>query len=277
MSRLNGWTDSVAGKLAVWLSGLFTVAGLVLTVTNAFLSRPIDLPLEFLASYLFGVLASFMAYVYARLETTLDKQERILSQPAQGVETFSTSKDFIEKLIEITVGAETVSTLNLSPSRGEHQYLDRYFSEVRHYIRNRRSPLTSFRSIASLDNSAKISWVLERSLDLVDTGKVSFAIFPQAEVRSLLHPLSLHITYKHGNPFVFIYPPVDLTGSMDSILIKDPTVARIFLDYFNSLWHRSVVLNTGRQVRAGCLNLLLELDPRLETNPHFAKLKEVAV
>ncbi len=266
----------LAGKLALWLTGLFAVAVLPIPVLNLFRSRPIQLPLELVAPYLFGCLATFMAYVYGRIELSLERQEQILRQPVQGIEVFTTSHAFIQKLIEITVGSETVSTLNLSPPKGEHPNLDVYFDRVHHYIRGKRTPLRSFRSIASLDSHAKIAWLLERSAALAPTGKASFAVFSQAHVESLGHPLSFHVTYKGGHPFVFVFPPVDLTGTMDPYLIKNEAVARIMVEYFNKLWERSVVLNEGRRVRSDGLRRLLDLDPGLESNLHFNLLKEMA-
>lgn len=227
----------------MWLSGLFAIVALPVGVINLFLPRPIPVPLDLVAGYLLGTMATFIGYVYGRLENIRDRQERLLRQPARGIEVFTTSEEFLEKLVNITVGATTVSTLNLSPPKGEHPGLDKYFTEVHNSIKSRRSPLKSFRSIASVDTIQKSLWLAERSCELLATGRVSFAVFDQDYIGPLPHPLSLHITHKEGRVNVFIFPPVDLTGSMDSVLISDPVLAKIMLDYFNMRFTKQFGVN----------------------------------
>lgn len=258
----------------MWLSGLFAIVALPVGVINLFLPRPIPVPLDLVAGYLLGTLGTFIGYVHGRLESIRERQERLLRQPARGIEVFTTSEEFLEKLVGITVGATTVSTLNLSPPKGEHPGLDKYFTEVHNSIKSRRSPLKSFRSIASVDTLQKSLWLAERSCELLATGRVSFAVFDQDYIGPLPHPLSLHITHKEGRVNVFIFPPVDLTGSMDSVLISDPVLAKIMLDYFNMLWHFSPKINEGKQVRAAGLERLVKLNPDIEHSVHYQTLKK---
>jgi len=267
----------IAGRVALWLTGSFALVTVPVPVINLFRHAPLAFPTYFAVPYLVGALTSFMAYVYGRLERTLENQERLLRQPGHGVEVFHTSAGFLAELIEITAGAESVSTLNLSPARGEQANLDVYFERVHASIRARRSPVRSFRSIASLDTPGKMAFLLARSYELALTGRASFAVFDQRSVGPLLHPLSVHITVKAGQTFVFLYPPVDLTGAMDSVLIRNEAVARVMLDYFNTLWHRSVVLNEGRRVHLAGLEHLARIDPALRHDPHFELLKEMAL
>ncbi|WTW94319.1 SDR family NAD(P)-dependent oxidoreductase [Streptomycetaceae bacterium NBC_01309] len=237
---------------------------------------PIDLPLEVVVPYLFGVLASFMAYVYGRLELGIDQQEQLLHQPSPGIEVFHTSEEFLRKLIEITVGAERVSTLNLSPARGEHPNLDVYFRQLHASMRSRRTSLRSFRSIASVDTPGKAAFLVARTSELKDTGRVSLSVFDQARAGPLPHPLSVHITVKDGRSSVFLYPPVDMTGSMDSVLIRNEAVARVLQDYFNLLWSRSVLVNEGRRVYRAGLEHLAAIEPALRGDPVFQALEGIS-
>ncbi|MDF5751656.1 hypothetical protein [Spongiactinospora sp. TRM90649] len=263
----------IAGKLSIWLAGIFAMIALIHGVVNLFLKNPVPIPLELVSGYLMGTLATFIAYVYDRSESMIARQERLLRQPARGVEVFKTSEEFLKTLVEITAGATTVSTLNLSPAQGEHPELDRYFSEVHGYIRSKKSTLKSFRSIASVDTEQKSLWLVQRSAELLQTGRVSFAIFDQDRVRPLLHPLSLHITSKRDVLYVFIFPPVNLTGSMDSILISDPVLGKVMLDYYNVLWHDSLKINEGGIVRRAGLERLRELNPDIEANVYYETLR----
>lgn len=264
----------ISGKLSIWLTSVFAVVALMVGVTNLFLARPVPIPADLVSAYLFGALATFIAYAYGRIESILDRQQRLLHQPAQGVEVFTTSEDFLRKLVEITVGATMVSTLNLSPARGEHPELDRYFEVVHSYLKSKKSKLRSFRSIASIDSVQKSTWLIERSNELLHTGRVSFAVFDQEHLRPLLHPLSLHITQKDGRCHVFVFPPVNLTGSMDSFLICDPVLGKVMLDYYNLLWHDSLKINEGRQARSDGLDKLSQLNPEITSNPHYQELRK---
>lgn len=270
-------TDTeIAGRISLWSAGLFTVVALVVVVINLFRDRPISVPGEIVLSYLFATLTSLMAYIYGRFELVIDQQRQILNLPARGVEVFHSSEKFLEKLVEITIGAEEVSTLNLSPPRGQHANLDVYFQRLHQYIRGRRTPLRSFRSIASLDSEAKSAFLLARSAELLDSGRASFAVFNQSVIGPLAHPLSVHITRKNGESFVFLYPPVDLTGTMDSVLIRNEAVAKVMLDYFNMLWHKSVVLSEGRRVSLTGIEHLVAVAPSLRETHQYQRLREMA-
>lgn len=266
----------IAGRIALWMTGLFGLATLPVPVINLFRSQPIELPLDLVVPYLFGTLASFMAYVYGRMEQSIAQQQRILRQPSQGIEVFHTSEEFLNKLIEITVGAERVSTLNLSPARGEQPNLDVYFRQVHQSIKSRRSALRSFRSIASLDTNNKLPFLVARTHELAQTGRASLAVFDQRSVSPLLHPLSMHITVKDGQSAVFLFPPVDMTGAMDSVLIRNEAMARVLQDYFNTLWQHSVRINEGTRIYLSGLEYLASMNAELRNDPHYQALKEIA-
>ncbi|MFY1695702.1 MULTISPECIES: hypothetical protein [unclassified Solwaraspora] len=265
----------VAGTVSLWLFGAFTLVALPIGVFNLFTTAPVELPVELTIGYMFATLTAFAAYVHGRLDHLADQQASILNQPAQGVEVFHTSEKFLEKLMEISIGAETVSTLNLSPARGEHSNLDVYFQRLHAYIRARRSPLRSFRSIASIDSNQKLRFLLARSLELTATGRASFAVFRQTTTGPLLHPLSMHITVKDGQSFVFLFPPVNLTGAMDSVLIRNEAVAQVMLGHFDKLWHAALHINEGRRVYAANLDLLADLHPELRDTDEFHRLREM--
>jgi hypothetical protein len=267
----------IAGRTALWLTGLFTLVAVPMAIMNLFRRVPLALPNDFVIAYLFAILTSFIAYVYGRLEQSLkQRQELLANQRHSGVEVFRTSEAFLEKLMEITIDAESVSTLNLSPARGEHVDLDLYFQRVHHSIRSRATGMRSFRSIASSDTRQKIEFLVERTAELAPTGRASFAVFDQHDVGRLPHPLSFHVTVKAGQTYVFMFPPVDLTGHMDSVLIRDERVAQVMLKYFDALWHQSIRLNEGRRVSRRGLDHLSSLNPTLLTNPIFLRLSERA-
>jgi hypothetical protein len=204
---------------------------------------------------------------------------RLLNPALLGIEVFESTNELLKRMTEVTVGAEIVSTLNLSPPRGTSPPQDDYFSRVHRYLKSRDCGLRSFRTLASLEGVSKAKWVLERAAELAPTGRVSTSVMP----RSLLLPdtvtqilLGFHIVHKEGILYVFFYRPINPTGVMDSFLIKSAEVARIMQKYFEVLWHRAIPLHVGKQVDARGLEELLEVDPLIADNPAYLHLRDEA-
>lgn len=137
------------------------------------------------------------------IENTLHEiQKHINTEAMRGIEVFSTADELMARMTEITVGAESVSTLNLSPSRGTSPALDRYFTQVHRYIKKHDSQMKSFRTLASLESISKARWILERCVELAGTGRVSTSLLPPA-VGSNTFLMGFHIVFKENDPMCF--------------------------------------------------------------------------
>lgn len=201
-------------------------------------------------------------------------ERNLLTQPAQGIEIFSTTDEILERLAEVTVGSYSVSTLNLSPSRGKSPALDRYFSAVHGYMRATNSKLMSFRSLASLENSSKARWILERGMELLDTGRFSQSVFPFESGTKV--PVGFHIVYKaKETPYVFFYPPVNPAGMMNGFLIKNEEVANTMLKYFDFMWISSPAIHAGGIIKKEGLDEVLKMDVNLEKDKCFKKMLQI--
>jgi hypothetical protein len=228
-----------------------------------------------------GVLGIALGYLVFERKNKIDKIEnlaheiyKLTNEDAQDIEVFHTTSEFLERMTEVTVGAEKVSTLNLSPAKGTSPALDKYFAAVHRYIKKQGTSLRSFRSIASLESLSKARWVLERSVELVATGKVSVSLFGP-EINSSL--FGFHVVHKAGVPFVFFYRPVDPSGLMDCFLLKHNTeIANIILKYFEVLWNSSTSLHQGKRVDKQGLHLMLNVDKSLAQDKAYLALEQMA-
>jgi hypothetical protein len=228
-----------------------------------------------------GVLGIVLGYLVFERRTKIDKLEgltqgiyKLTAKGTQDIEVFHTTSEFLEKMIEVTVGSERVSTLNLSPAKGTTSALDKYFANVHRYIKKPGTSLQSFRSIASLESLSKARWVLERSEELVSSGKVSVSLFGP-EINNFL--FGFHVVHKAGVPFVFFYRPVDPSGLMDCFLLKHNTeVADIILKYFEVLWNSCTILHQGKKVDKRGLQLILNVDKSLVQNKSYLVLEQMA-
>jgi len=228
-----------------------------------------------------GILGIVLGYLVFERRTKIDKLEeltqgiyQLTAKSAQDIEVFHTTSEFLDKMIEVTVGAERVSTLNLSPARGTTPALDKYFASVHRYIKKSGTGLQSFRSIATLESLSKARWILERSEELVSSGKVSVNLFGP-EINSFL--FGFHVVHKAGIPFVFFYRSVDPSGLMDCFLLKHNTdIADIILKYFEVLWNSSTSLHQGKKVDRRGLQLLLNVDKDLAKNRSYLMLEQMA-
>lgn len=202
-------------------------------------------------------------------------EQRLLSQPAQGIEIFSTTDEILDRLVEVTVGADSVSTLNLSSARGTSPALDKYFAATHQYIKRQDSPLKSFRSLATLETISKARWILERAVELGPTGKVSQSVFPIESSTKI--PVGFHIVFKNQQtPFVFFYPPVNPEGMMNGFLIKNKEVAETMLKYFDLMWRTSTSVHGGKIVKREGLAEILRVDKNLEKDKNYITLNRIA-
>jgi len=222
-----------------------------------------------------------LGYLVFERKSKIDKIEllsqeiyKLTKEDTQDIEVFHSTNEFMDRMIEVTVGAEKVSTLNLSPAKGTTPALDKYFLAVHRYIKKQGTGLKSFRSIASLESLSKARWVLERSEELVLTGKVSVSLFGP-EINGFL--FGFHVVHKTGGPFVFFYRPVDPSGLMDCFLLKQNTeIANIILKYFEVLWSSSTSLHQGKRVDKQGLHLILNVDKSLAHNKSYLVLEQLA-
>ena len=210
------------------------------------------------------------------IENTLHEiQKHINTEAMRGIEVFSTADELMARMTEITVGAESVSTLNLSPSRGTSPALDRYFTQVHRYIKKHDSQMKSFRTLASLESISKARWILERCVELAGTGRVSTSLLPPA-VGSNTFLMGFHIVFKENQSYVFFYRPIDPAGLMDSFLLKNAEVSAIMLKYFEFLWHISTGVNYGKRIDIKGLEQILKIDPSLAQDKNFVILNDQA-
>ena len=271
--RLSENETKLAGQLAIVLSVGFCVTTLVIPIANHFLTKPLDISLDVSIPYVVGVTALFVTYVYGRLEYAVSKEEQVLSQPYHGVEFFYSSETFLARLTELTVGATSVSTLNLSSPLGRIEPLDNYFAHVHKYILG-GTELESFRSLASVDTPAKLDWLVKRTTLLMRSGKASFAVLRQVKVGTM--PLGFHVIMRGPDGFVFFYPPVDLTGQMQSFLIKSTGVAEMVLHYFDLLWAASPKICQGKVPSQEGLAFLGTIDPNITKSREYQVLLKEA-
>lgn len=267
----NKETDThIAGKLAIWLGLLFTICSIVLAIINVVLPNPlsfVDLSLAFLVA-IFTLLSG---YLYGRIEHISAIQQRILGQPNQGVEIFTTADDLLARLSELTVGARYVVTLNLSPPHGATKPLDEYFKRVHRHLSSKTNCKTkSFRTLAHVSSLDKGKWVVDRSFELLQTGRFSQAIFDSSVDN--IFPMGFHAIENGGQKYVFFYPGVSLSGVMRCFLIKEPFVFDIVSSYFEQLWNNATIINEGKKVnRLGLEKIKLKF-PNIEQSNSFQEL-----
>lgn len=198
-----------------------------------------------------------------------------MSQPAQGIEIFSTTDEILVRLAEVSVGADTVSTLNLSSARGSSPALDKYFAAIHQYTKAQDSPLKSFRTLATIETTSKARWILERAVELAPTGRVSQSVFPYESSTKI--PVGFHIVFKsRQTPFVFFYPPVNPEGMMNGFLIKNKEVAETMLKYFDLMWSSSTCVHAGKVVKQEGLAENLRVDKNLEKDKSYITLNRIA-
>lgn len=231
----------VSGYLSVLLTALYSTAALFLppffgAANVEFLFSP-----TVLVTYWGGVAALFLVAAIDSFEILERDSSVLMAREFHGVETFHHAKEFLERLADVTIGAENIATLNFSPPQGASVHLDKYFREIHEYL-SRSDKLKSFRSIASIEGPAKAQAIVERAEHFKGNARVSFSCFEHGQIIRLM---CYHVVEKDGTGYVFLYPPIPLTGVMDGVLIVNSQIAKVMMSQFELTWNRS------RQVLVG--------------------------
>ncbi len=244
-----------------------------------------------------AVLGIVLAYLVIERRSSLDRidmsvtrtfehlqvlEARLLLPELMGVEVFGTTEDMMQRITSVTVGAEQVSTLNLSPPLGFSPVLDSYFRAVSGYLRSGNPALRSYRILSSLESPEKARWTLARAVDLVPTGKVSCAVIPGSilsseAVTDIL--LGFHVVRRAGVTYVFFYRynmHIDPTEVTDCFLLKNSEVGEVICTYFDRLWRRAVPLHIGRHVDSRGLAEIVKIDPSIADDVNYLRLSEQA-
>lgn len=229
------------GYLSIFLSSVyFVVAGLAI----AFFKGKADFVFEktMIITYWTFVLSLMVFYFVDSVEKQDEKLSGALSREFPGIKVFEDSHGFVKELIEVTLGAESVSTLNYSPPKGASKELDEYFLKVHDYLNSKNSPLLNFRSIASIENKHKAAWLLSRAHLFVGNGHVSLGNFSLNSTHSLM---CFHVVMKNKIGYVFFYPPIPLTGVMNAFMIINNDVYEVMKRQFDIVWAQCTPLLVG--------------------------------
>lgn len=260
-----------AGKCAVFMGTAGALLPVSMQLCNSSFGTQFAFGPNVSVPFFIATTTFFVAYMRTRTERILDTQEKLLAQPIQGLEKFENGEDLLNRLAEVTVGAESVTTLNLSPARGLDPRLDVYFSAVHKYLMMKKDiPLRTFRTLAALDSKEKALWLLDRCELLKGNGRISTSIMPN--VLSSDFPFGFHVVKKDGQWYSFIYPPVNPSGVMQSFMIIGDEVAGIINAQFDGLWIRSPSIHDGKAVRNVGLDAMLRKYPDLKDNDLFVAL-----
>jgi hypothetical protein len=263
----------LSGQTAALLAGAYPAAALLLPAFVGhsrveFLFTP-----EVVVPYwgVVGALAmTFFVESYERLEKSYEKISR---KEFDGLEIFHDADEFLDRLSEITLGAEVIATLNFSPPAGSSGALDRYFDKIHAYISAHDTPLKSFRSIASIEGPPKANWIAERAARFLHNKKVSFACFGE---HPNLRLMCYHITLTRDHGYCAFYPPVPLTGVMSAFVINNRRLAEMMMDQFELTWAKSIPILAGGVSWSNGLRVLQEHG----ADPHtlkFGRLQKQAI
>jgi hypothetical protein len=268
-------TDThIAGKLALWLGSVFSLVSLILCVLRFVVPDVTLIANDVSLAFLVSLFTLFVGYVYGRIEHLCETQQRILAQPVQGIEVFDSASELLSRLAEVTVSSRVVCTLNLSPPRGNSQSLDKYFRLVHQYLSSPDAVVTSFRSLAHVPSETKAQWIISRAKELSATGRFSQAVFDTEPTN--VFTIGFHAVEKDGQFYVFFYPGVSLTGVMKCFLVKNKAVYDIMVDYFDSLWERSIIIHEGSTFRKAGLQKLKTLAPRISNDENLQELVDLS-
>ena len=262
----------IAGYSAVVLAGLYPTGVVLLPAIFGEGSADFLLSPGVLVSYWGGVATLATTFVVESFEKVETAEAVILAREFQGIETFYNADTFVERLSDITVGSESIATLNFSPPAGSSAALDRYFERLHAYVSSNDPRLKSFRSIASIESRQKADWIVERSARFVGNSHVSFSCFRE---QSALRLMCYHVVMKDGVGYVFFYPPVPLTGVMSAFLMVNTKVALLMKEQFDLAWAKSVPVLLGGRARCDGLELLRERGAASDTKL-FATLRATA-
>lgn len=232
--------ERILAIVAVGLGSLSSVVALVL----AFAGK-ISIPADIWFAYTLAIGTIFMVYVYCVFEENSKLLKAIASTPFDGLEIFTSSSSLLNRIASLTVGARTVSTINLSDTPETFIHLSSYFQTVHKYILE-GNDLTSFRRIVGIQHSKKVLWMLKASNSLISTSKLS-AAFADMRNGSVID-MCFHIVERDDGHFTFIFPSVDLTGKMPAILINNKLVASAMTIYFDGMWHKLHHFHDGKKL-----------------------------
>lgn len=261
------WTvGKASGYMAVAMAGFYGTGALVAAALS---KADLDLLVSpaVVAPYWGSTLGFFFAAVVDNGEHTEGLLTQLVRRPFHGIEFYRSAARFLPRLAELTVGAETIATLNLSPPKGWSGPLDTYFREVHAYISRADTPLESFRSLATVENRLKADWLVDRAGLFVRNPRVSLGILPGAS-RQLL---GFHVVVKDGHGYVAIYPPISASGWMNAAIIANDDLARMLLELFEIVWRGGTVVLDGGNPTSGGLDVLKRQGAN-RTSPHFTNL-----
>jgi hypothetical protein len=178
----------------------------------------------------------------------------------------------VKRITEVTLGAIRVSTINLSNAPEASSALERYFVETHKYISQNGSPLSSFRRIAGISTVEKLRFIIEVSEKLQKTGKLSVSLLFNPNSNSPQY--CYHIVEKKENTYTFFFPPVDLTGVMQSFMIVNRDVGKLFLQYFDGLWATLPNLHKGKSFNTDISKIIEGNLPTINERDFYKKFKE---
>jgi hypothetical protein len=261
----------LSGIIAIILSVIYSIVAIIYFLMNkgGFITEP-----GFAITYWSIVFGLVIFFIYENIYIILIKQEKLLSMPATGIEIFHDSSSFLARLSDLTVGAESISTINFSPERGISPHLDNYFKNVHSYISKHSSPLKSFRSIAAIESENKAEWILQRCYELHNTGRLSLGCFKTLRTERLM---CFHIVFKDKIGYVAFYPPVPLTGLMDAVIIVNTEVAKLIQIQFEIMWEDCIHVNDGMSPIEEGLTFLSEHNKSLKNLPHYKELVKKSI
>ncbi|SFO21404.1 hypothetical protein SAMN05216386_2957 [Nitrosospira briensis] len=257
--------ERIIAIIAIALSTLSGTLGLILSFFGILTISP-----DIWFSYTLTVVSIFMAYVFWWCEKHQKILKKISETSYDGLEIFYDSRSFLERVTDLTVGAKSIRTVNLSDTPDSFHHLESYFSAIHTYIKT-SNKLISFRRIAGIQNDEKAVWLLSSSSSLINTSRLSVAF---ADMR---HPhgidLCFHIVDREDGKYTFIFPSVDLTGQMPAVLFRNDLVAQSMATYFDNLWNKLPHLHEGKKIRMEAFVILEDWFPGLKENTAYKAAK----
>ena len=233
---------------------LLAIASAVIIAVLGIISQfypPVRPHFHWYMSVLLLVVAAHMTYVYTRMEFMggrLKELERSLGPHV--MEVFRTRDELFTRMIEVTVGSQSVSTQMFSDPPGEiGGLMEVYFRKVGAYTR--KNQRTVFRRIATLGDSTKSCWLLEVLAEMYGAQNFSLAYIDLDH--RVIPLLCLHLVEREGQIYSFLFHTIPPTGSICAFLVRSNDVGRVLLDYYNGLWERAPKLMEGKQINLAAI------------------------
>lgn len=179
-----------------------------------------------------------ITYLIPQSEMVRERLDAMASRSAQGVEVFRHSDDLLKRIADLTIDAEHVATLNLSPAPSSSAPLGKYFTRVdSHLARNRSRRTRSFRSIGSCNDKHKVIAMIKRSRRLTGSDWVSLAVLPPVFSMDRFSFLGLHLVKRAEGCASFIFPRIQPSTTTQGILLFGQDIYDILIEYYNELWY----------------------------------------